>query len=544
MADLVQTTLPLPSTEDGSNIIYFNSQRYRVAISLFNPQLEEKSPIFFPFKTSSLVSLIIEEDSRDWYVKGNIVLKNDGNIIERSINEFEVQNNLKYKFRNDGRDLLLINIFPVNDDNTGLIAAESAPSTYLQLNYVFCVYDIEDIPDPDLTEKKSIKLYFWELEYQYFLETNLNWTTNQVFSATNVPFSQLTDTDRKVKTGDALKSLIKTTIEDRGVYKTTFSKDWDSGISKIFYSSPPGNYAIDDLNYLFNRHVGTNTKDSKQGDVPILYRDRVTKEWGLTTISKLFSQAIDPSANKIGPRYIEDFYFYNSDNPDSSDNESKNVKILSRLPTEAGSSASAIYSIYNSIAKYQYVQTAALDNAYVFVNTPCYSNNILAKQFNLDFEDNTMQNIKKYIQENYIQNFKSKGNNRSDPVPQLTLNQSKDTSKSLKVVYSFGSTKAERYPEARNSILRSALFLNSCITFSVPGLSYRRPSVFVGIDRAQNSVDDSYDDNLLGEWFIHRVVHRFDQGMYTNDITAVKMHSFNDTGVKDTVITDITNAAF
>ena len=68
--------------------------------------------------------------------------------------------------------------------------------------------------------------------------------------------------------------------------------------------------------------------------------------------------------------------------------------------------------------------------------------------------------------------------------------------------------------------------------------------MFVGIDRAQNSVDDSYDDNLLGEWFIHRVVHRFDQGMYTNDITAVKMHSFNDTGVKDTVITDITNAAF
>ena len=529
-----------PTTQD--NVIYYNNVRYKISIALYNPQ-GQKNSILLSIPPSNLLSLVIEEDTRNWYVKGTITLKNYANQIQRSNYEFDVVRKVGYKFRNDGRDLLFINIIPFPEESATVVAPSTIP-TYAQLNYIFCVYDIEDIPDPDLTEKKSIKLYFWELEYQYFLETNLNWTTNQVFSATNVPFSQLTDTDRKVKTGDALKSLIKTTIEDRGVYKTTFSKDWDSGISKIFYSSPPGNYAIDDLNYLFNRHVGTNTKDSKQGDVPILYRDRVTKEWGLTTISKLFSQAIDPSANKIGPRYIEDFYFYNSDNPDSSDNESKNVKILSRLPTEAGSSASAIYSIYNSIAKYQYVQTAALDNAYVFVNTPCYSNNILAKQFNLDFEDNTMQNIKKYIQENYIQNFKSKGNNRSDPVPQLTLNQSKDTSKSLKVVYSFGSTKAERYPEARNSILRSALFLNSCITFSVPGLSYRRPSVFVGIDRAQNSVDDSYDDNLLGEWFIHRVVHRFDQGMYTNDITAVKMHSFNDPGVKDTVITDITNAAF
>ena len=60
MADLAQTTLPLPSTDDGSSIIYFNNQKYRAVISLFNPQLEEKSPIFFPLKTSRLISLLIE----------------------------------------------------------------------------------------------------------------------------------------------------------------------------------------------------------------------------------------------------------------------------------------------------------------------------------------------------------------------------------------------------------------------------------------------------------------------------------------------------
>ena len=519
-----------------ADVIYYNNNRYKMSISLYNPQ-GKKDSVLFAVPPDNLISLAIEEDTREWQVKGTMVLKNNANQIERSNFEFEVTNKLRYKFRNDGRDLLFVNIVPFPESNT--IPTDNNLPTYAQLNYVFCVYDIEDIPNPDLPEKKSMKLYFWELEYQYFLETNLNWTTNQVFSATNVPFSQLTDTDRKVKTGDALKSLIEYTIQDRGIYKTVFSKDWDPGISKMFYSSPPCNYAINDLEYLFNRHVGTNTKDGKQGDVPILFRDRITKEWILTTVSKLFSQAIDSSLNRIGPRYIEDFYFYNSNNPSQTDSR---VNLISRVPTGAASSGEL--TIYNTISKYQYVQTAALDNAFVFVNTPCYSNNIQSKQFNLDFEDNTIQNIKKYIQENYIQNFKSKGNNNSNPVPQLTLNQSKDKSKSLSVVYSFGATKAERYPEARNSILRSALFLNSCITFSVPGLTYRRPNVFIGIDRIQNTVDDTYDNNLLGEWFVHRVVHRFDQGTYISDITAVKMHSFNDAGIKDTVITDITDNTF
>ena len=515
-----------------ADVVYYNNNRYKISISLYNPQGKNDS-ILLPIAPANILTLAIEEDTRKWYVGGTMVLKNYANQMERSNFEFEVRNKSRYRFRNDGRDLLFINIVPYPERNT-ITTSNSTPS-YAQLNYVFCIYDIEDIPDPDLPEKKSMKLYFWELEYQYFLETNLNWTTNQVISATNIPFSQLSDLDRKVKTGDALKSLISTTIQDRGIYKTTFSKDWDPGVSKIFYNSKPGNYAIDDLDYLFNRHVGTNTKDSKQGDVPILYRNRVTKEWNLTTVSKLFSQAIDPVTNKIGRLYIEDFYFYNSNSPSQTD---INVNLISRVPT--GMARPEEITMYNSIAKYQYVQTAALDNALVFVNTPCYSNNIHLKQFNLDFEDNTMQSIKKYIQENYIQNFKSKGNNNSVPVPQLTLNQSKDASRSLKVVHSFGSTKVERYPEARTSILRSALFLNSCITFSVPGLTFRRPNVFVGIDRMQNTVDDPYDNNILGEWFVYRVVHRFDQGMYTTDITAVKMHSFNDVGIKDSVVIDNT----
>ena len=540
MADLVQTTLPLPSTEDGSNIIYFNSQRYRVAISLFNPQLEEKSPIFFPFKTSSLVSLIIEEDSRDWYVKGNIVLKNDGNQIERSIYEFEVQNNLRYKFRNDGRDLLLINIFPVNDDNTSIITENSVPDTYLQLNYVFCVYDIEDIPRPEFPEKKNIKLYFWELDYQYFIETNLDWTTNKVLPTTNIPFSQLSDEQRKAYTGDALKDIIKTTIEAHDTGTPLFSDNWDTGLSRMFYSSPPGNYAIDDLNYIFKKHVGNTLNSDTEGDAPILYKDRLTKEWNLTTISKIFSESVNANTKAPGPRYIDVFYIYNSNIPAQ---DMSVVNIIKRAAAVSEDDTIANMSYYNTINKFQYVQMSALDNIFVFVNTPCYSNNTNKKQFNLDFKDNTVESIKTYIKDNYIQNFISNDVNPASPVVQLTLNQSKTESKIINSVYSYGATKIDRYPEARTSILRSALFLNSSINFSVLGITYRRPNTFMGIDRLQNTVDASFDDNLLGDWFVYKVVHRFEGGTYINDITAVKMHSYKDHGVKDTVTIDSVSVA-
>ena len=126
---------------------------------------------------------------------------------------------------------------------------------------------------------------------------------------------------------------------------------------------------------------------------------------------------------------------------------------------------------------------------------------------------------------------------------QLTLNQSKTESKIVNSVYSYGATKIDRYPEARTSILRSALFLNSSINFSVPGITYRRPNTFMGIDRIQNTVDASFDDNLLGDWFVYKVVHRFDANTYTNDITAVKMHSYKDHGVKDAVVIDDVSVA-
>lgn len=508
-----------------------NQQLYQFSLFLYNPQ--EEKPSIFPLRSNDVLNLTIEEDGTNWFVKGTALLKNDGNVIERAVSDYEVINseNLHYKFRNDGRDLLYVNIVPVTETvGETFIAKNFNPSDNLQLNYIFVVYDTEDIPDPSKPEQKNLKLYFWELEYQYFIETNANWSTAYTLTNTNKPLSQLKDTEKKIPTGDAIKGLIESVLGERGLFSVRFSPIWEKGLSTIFYTTPPGNHAIDDLNYLLKKHIGDGVDG--QGDVPILFRNKITKEWILTSVSKLFSGAVDTTTGGPGPLYIENLFIYNANNESVINSKPSLIK---RTPGTETLVEDPSISFYNTITKFQYVDTAAIDNFFMFVNTLCYSNDVKNKQFNLDYEDNSIESVKNYVKEYYVNNFIKKNQPNAVPEPLLTINQSKIDATNVNVVYSFGATKIDRYAEGRNSILKSVLTLNSCINFSLPGLMYRRPFTFVGIDRPNNIVDNTFDNKLLGEWFVYKVTHRFNLETYTNDILAVKMHAFKDIGVEDKV---------
>ena len=106
---------------------------------------------------------------------------------------------------------------------------------------------------------------------------------------------------------------------------------------------------------------------------------------------------------------------------------------------------------------------------------------------------------------------------------------------SIEYVYSYGTEKLERFPDARNVILKAALYLNGCLNFTVPGSTFRRSSVFIGMDRVTGSIDADFDEKLLGQWFTTKVTHEFSQTGYTNNITAVKMHSDKDIRIQDDV---------
>ena len=54
---------------------------------------------------------------------------------------------------------------------------------------------------------------------------------------------------------------------------------------------------------------------------------------------------------------------------------------------------------------------------------------------------------------------------------------------------------------------------------------YRHPGTFFGFDR-NGWADNNYDNRLCGQWFLTNVSHHFENSQYINQITGVKMHSF------------------
>lgn len=505
-----------------ANILRLNNQDYQVNINLYSTQGQA-----FPINTASIVSLIIEEDSRRWYKKGTLVLDNKENALERRPNEF-VSKDLNYKFRNDGRDLLFINIKPViNSDN--YTDNSPFPDELWEMSYIFSIYDVEDINTGPTSQFKNKKLYFWELDHQILLETASSWSTNlvlyQLYPELEKYSYQLGDEDRKVATGDAIKSLLETVLAD----KTTapkFSDNWDPGSSYIFYTPPNSNFAADDLEYLLHRHVCSKYYGNIEGDVPLLFRDRYSKIWSLISLSRLFNDAV-LNKKTAGPLQLEQFLIA------SANANSVLIPSLRHTPQDPQNQRNLFLGQLGAITNFQFVDMAPIDNTYILSNYPCYSNNIKRKQFNLDYQDNTSESIKDFFQKNYVDKLGFEAYPK--PKALLTLNKNKTEAHNLKPSYSYGATKFDRYADFRNPVLKASLFLNQCLSFTVPGSTFRQVNTFIGVDRSTGSVDADFDEKLLGQWFVFKVTHEFTQTSYSNTIVGVKPHADKDIRIDDSV---------
>lgn len=96
------------------------------------------------------------------------------------------------------------------------------------------------------------------------------------------------------------------------------------------------------------------------------------------------------------------------------------------------------------------------------------------------------------------------------------------------------STKPEiRAISGMYRLLHTGLFQNTCINFTVPGLTLRQAGKFIGIDRPEGSLDNSFDDKLCGQWFVINVTHTITNGAYYNNITAVKIHRHKPTTLSE-----------
>ena len=515
MIDNIVTVLNSKPLE--TNTGFYNNQKYQIDIVFDNLQGNT-----FSLNLASMVSLEIEEDSRQWFKKATLTIKNPNNVFEQKISSSDTPNQY-YKFRNDGRDLVYIVVKPINDDTLS--------QSNLQLDYdvwgmayTFCIYDRKEMLNGESSLQKELKLYLWEFDYQIFTETNVSWSTVEMLPTSIIP-AQATDEQKLVPTGNAIKSLITKILSQ---YSTpTFSKDWDPGASKIFFTSFANGSAEDTLDYLFKKFVSAKTNDPG-----LLSRTRYTKKWQLRSYASIFDDALDKQSKTAGKLQREIFTI------SSQGGERSNEYVFNATEsTVPGYSIKYQNTNYSDpsrslIKKFSITDMAAIDSAYEMVTSPCYSNNLKDKTFQVDFKNNTIENVKKYIDETYTKKLQM----YTPPSTLVTLNKPKLEARSLNTIYSYSPDKVSRLAESRNMLLAAALFFNTSINFTALGSPVREIGTFISIKNTTGGLINEFINKLTGQWLVYKVVHRFSGAEYTNDVTAVRLHANASLGVKDNIV--------
>lgn len=490
--------------------VRINDQDFEFMVALSN-QVDGLAPI----DKSAIARLVIEDTFAQWWCKGFLIFDNKFNALERPRNDDEGEK-FNYHFRNDGKDTIIFRFRPVLQGQ----ADDLLPNDIWNMEYVFSVYDIQDITDGANADTKYKKLFFWEYEHQLMLQKKLNWSTAEILPTDIVP-SQAGDDDRKVFIGDAIKSLLTKALPDK---VQEFSDTWERGGAKIDYHQGANESVSEVLEWMIKKHVGAIDNDPCYID-----RERYSKKWVLQSLSHIFSKAVE--GNGPGAYQLEQFFVDSMTEMENATDSSKDT-IKNPAPYKTPVSPKNVVSFerniqlrdYSLIKSFELADMAAMDNMMALVSTPTYSNSIHDKQFNLEFENHDIVNIKDFFQRTYTDKLKHAG---CDPDPLFTLNKLKNDAYAISNIYSLGETPIERLSDGRNEILKSAVFLNQCIVFKVKGMSFRMAGKFIGIDREIGATQNEFDDKLLGQWFVTGVKHIFVGEAYLNEITAIKLHASN-----------------
>jgi hypothetical protein len=549
----------------------FNQTRHEFEIYLDNGAGDSDNRKY-PINPNSIVNLTIEDTLADWVVKGHMTFyynpeslqgpydDRTGNRADAVTSLPSIKQSNPYIFRNDGNDLLRIRIIPIlsNESNLdGTTSSENIAITdkkHWTLSYLFSVYEIEDIDLPPGARNqassimKCLKIYFWDSWYQKMITNYLEYSTGlSYFANTSPPQPDLYSNPNVIPTGLAIKeiidlSLTKTPSQSNYngsasglidpslnvLYNPTaeLGENWNSGASKIFFTSSPQNNSYENLMYVLEKHVSSSTgENSSVYDFDILIKNRGPTptdvgQLTLKSMSSYFAKAGN-SENAPGEYQIEHFFLqsYGSDNIGKKLKAPLNKKLDDKVDLKSEK--------YNQITSYRFVDISALTNSTLFCNTPVHSFDFKNRTFNIEYKNNTVLTARKFMSENYINKLYKSGQD-NEKLFLITLDEDKKN-KNIVPRFSCNGDEIEsaiRQSEGIKRLLYIGVFQNACVNFRVLGLTNREPGRFIGIDKVEGSHTGPFEDKFFGQWFIINIKHVFETEFYYNDITAIKIHRF------------------
>ena len=510
-------------------VYIIDNQKYLFKGVLNNPEGD-----LLTITKASILSLELTDSLFDPWVFGSIIIDNTESAIERyvsdpSFEEFN-QNSVKtkgYTVRGDARDFLTIEIIPLDHDyeKYNYMTNSESFNNVFGLRYVFCLEDYEPIR---YNEKDAIRYRIADYDLEILKERKSFFNSVDVLPGDTENISQLSNADRAAPTGDCLKRIITNSLnEPNSIYTTvdgvsgTLTPDFESGTSRIFYSSSADSNSYEDIMYLLKHHVS----NTSYNDFSFLKKQNGSGEYTLQSAGKMFSQAYNKSKGVAGIRLFENFTITGGESEDDPVIQGDRKKPDNVLE----------FGEKSEIIDYKFFNTEGSSYKDKVKTRIVHSYNFKDKLFNIDILENNVQTAREKFSENYVTNLKGKDN---DPSPNFPLTQMQVSNLSFDNVFSlYGEDSEVRKSVGINRLLKNALVLNMGVEIVVKGQVHRKSGNFFSIDRLGSYVDNDYDNKLLGIYYIAEVKHEFvNDNEYYNRLIGIKTYHYTDPKYREDIL--------
>lgn len=456
--------------------IYFvNSDGFlKVQNNIFK-QLEFRDNIYNPFLS---ISLILRNNNNE--IESNIVTTKNGPKTE-----------LQYDFKGNSDEFVLIKFKPDVETNNNI---NQKDKFYYQLELPCFIKDEEEF------EEAGNKYKIFELmdvKYRELMYPTKQWSTNQTLlkQPQNEPISQLSDFERSVYTGDALKDLIETFISKNVINESR----WDRGNSKLFYSSPIGTTPMQIMEYLVDNHVSTNNND-----LCLLREDKYGK-LNFLSIKDIFDGV--SINNSIGPEVVGSYELPVEANDYGANISPPTYKDISPFVSNF------------PIRKYNFLNFSATSSLERIRSTNTVNYNFNNKKFSFYNNEGDIENSIKYFNDNFLTNIPSKKAKITFEPGEKVLDRSLFTT-----IYSTSQDENTTRYEGRNELIKNLLYLSNNIEIEANGNINLRAGKFINVVR-DTGIDSKFERKIQGYYFILDTHHIINNKEYISNVVATKPYS-------------------
>lgn len=524
--------------DPASDVCQFDNRRYHLSVYLVNPDGN-----VVKINKGAIEELVINDDVVDWFHSGTLIFTNPGDVLEKiNVPTENSEPSAVYSFRGDARDMLYIQMSPEVGDSTSTGSSEVVENRIYTLKFLFSVYATEDILDSRGPKHKKQKLFFHDYRLQMLREKNMYYSTGKFNNTGNetvndsISFAHALDKERSKPTGEIIQDILAGALP-RNDIEGKFSRYWDFGSQKLLYTSPSEYKALDDIEYMMDRHVSTGSNEPC-----ILKLERYTDRWELLPVSEYFNRAIDRSTSETGPGVYQSENFILAGEDSAGDEQAeKEVPTLAKFFGVDKSTPLRNYQLpeASTINDYVFSEINGIDCQEILNSVIVHRYDESSKTFGVDVSDGNIGSVKSNFQSLYIDNMYGDGKGYRGATTNWLTDTTRASNLNISIESSWSPNKISSLSVGRNKKLLGAFMLGNTIQFDVPGATPRRSGVWISVDRSAKYTDNDYDRKVLGQYFVTRVTHTITNNEYTTNIIAVKPYSY---GKKISTQVETTNA--